>query len=114
MAGDATSSGTFYYDTVGDFKKILFISDGTVCEGQTIDLGTDSAGGRINDIQAALAVSEDGTLVVNGTTISGTTGIITITAIPGQRFLVSWRSLRTWRSRRRCSRQLSIGPERGI
>lgn len=76
MADDATSSGVFRYAMVGDLKIISFVSDATVAEGNTIDLGSDSAGGKINTILNTLIQSTVG--ADKTTTWDPATGIITL------------------------------------
>ena len=76
MADDATSSGVFRYTMVGDLKFVSFVSDATVVEGDTIDLGTDSASGKINTILNTLVQDAAGADKV--CTWDPATGIITL------------------------------------
>ncbi|HHA19630.1 MAG TPA: hypothetical protein ENK70_07995 [Methylophaga sp.] len=83
---DITNSGVFYQIIDGGLKVSSWkISDDhNVTSQDTIDFGTDTAGGRINRIQHALITPMDGTVIGGSGQIqalfSGTTGIVTIPA----------------------------------
>ena len=76
---DITSSCTFKYNIVGDLKVISIVTPATAATSDTIDLGTDSAGGKINTILNTLAQDDAGADVTS--TWAPATGIITLGSI---------------------------------
>ena len=74
-----TDDCTFYYQHPGDHKLISIVTPATAATSDTIDLGTDSAGGKINTILNTLAQDDAGADVT--TTWVPTTGVITLGSI---------------------------------
>lgn len=86
---EISASGTFYNAIIGDLKIINWIIDSphAIASQDTLDLTTDSAGGKINQIHHAIITPTTG--VIGGATaasgqlsmlFSGQTGILTFPA----------------------------------
>jgi hypothetical protein len=76
---DITSDCTFYYMIAGDLKIINVVMPATAATGNTIDLATDSAGGKINTILNTL-LQDDAGADKACTWVPGT-GVITLGTI---------------------------------
>jgi len=76
---DITSSCTYYYSIVGDLKFLEVVTPATAATGDTIDLGSDSAGGKINTILTTVLQDDAG--ADKSSTWDPSTGIITLGTI---------------------------------
>ena len=76
---DITDDCTFYYGFAGDVKRICIVTPATAATSDTIDLGTDSAGGKINTILNTLLQDDAG--ADKTCTWDPATGIITLGTI---------------------------------
>jgi hypothetical protein len=76
---DITADCTYYYGTLGDLKMIEIVTSAAADTSDTIDLGTDSAAGKINTILNTLVQDDLGADVTS--TWDPATGIITLGTI---------------------------------
>ena len=73
---DITASCTFYYTIVGDLKIVEIVTPDSAATGDTIDLGSDSVGGKVNTILNTLLQDDAG--ADKSATWDPATGIITL------------------------------------